>query len=86
MALTLELIVVNCVNCIGFEVLTAVVRKTSVIWDIQPCGLLKFNRYLALLPHLLSKLASCPAYFSTMKMKAIFSSEMLADSQWTTGR
>jgi hypothetical protein len=29
---------------IGFEVLTAVVVKTSIFWNITPCGSLKFDR------------------------------------------
>jgi hypothetical protein len=28
----------------GFEVLTAVVMKSTVIWDIMPCSPLKVNR------------------------------------------
>jgi hypothetical protein len=30
---------------VGFEVLTAVVRKSSTFWDITPCSPLKVNRY-----------------------------------------
>jgi hypothetical protein len=29
---------------VGFEVLTAVVMKSSIFWDITPCSLLKVNR------------------------------------------
>jgi hypothetical protein len=29
---------------VGFEVLTAVVMKSSVFWDITPCSPLKVNR------------------------------------------
>jgi hypothetical protein len=29
------------VYCIGFEVLTAVVMKCSIFWDIMPCNPLK---------------------------------------------
>jgi hypothetical protein len=28
---------------VGFEVLTAVVMKSSIFWDITPCSLLKIN-------------------------------------------
>jgi hypothetical protein len=28
----------------GFEVLTAVVKNSSLIWDIKPCSPLKVNR------------------------------------------
>jgi hypothetical protein len=30
---------------VGFEVLTAVVMKSSISWDITLCGILKVNRY-----------------------------------------
>jgi hypothetical protein len=30
---------------LGFEVLTAVVMKSSVFWDIMPCSLLKVNQH-----------------------------------------
>jgi hypothetical protein len=33
-----------CVVCVGFEVLTAVVMKSSNFWDITPCSPLKVNR------------------------------------------
>jgi hypothetical protein len=29
---------------VGFEVLTAVVMKSTIFWDITPCSPLKFNR------------------------------------------
>jgi hypothetical protein len=32
---------------VGFEVLTPVVMKSSIFWDISPCSLLKVNRLLA---------------------------------------
>jgi hypothetical protein len=31
-------------NVVGFEVLTPVVMKNSIFWDITPCSLLKVNR------------------------------------------
>jgi hypothetical protein len=31
-------------SCAGFEVLTAVVIKSYIFWDITPCSLLKINR------------------------------------------
>jgi hypothetical protein len=33
-----------CSYCVGFEVLTAVVMKSSIVWDITPCSPLKVNR------------------------------------------
>jgi hypothetical protein len=32
------------VNCVGFQVVTAVVMKSSVFWDIAPCCLMKVNQ------------------------------------------
>jgi hypothetical protein len=31
-------------TCAGFEVLTEVVMKNSIFWNITPCSLLKVNR------------------------------------------
>jgi hypothetical protein len=31
--------------CVGFDVLTAVVMKSSIFWDITPCSSLKDNRH-----------------------------------------
>jgi hypothetical protein len=31
-------------HCVGFEVLTAVVMKSSMFWDITPCNPLEINR------------------------------------------
>jgi hypothetical protein len=30
-------------SCVGFEVLTVVVMKSSTFWDITPCSALKVN-------------------------------------------
>jgi uncharacterized protein YjiK len=30
---------------VGFEVLTAVVMKSTIFWDIKPCSPLKVNRF-----------------------------------------
>jgi hypothetical protein len=64
---------------VGFEVLTVVVMKSTVFWDIKPCSPLKVNR---LSPAVM--LVSCSAYSSTLKMEMICSSETLVDLQWTT--
>jgi hypothetical protein len=37
--------VIRTVSSVGFEFLTAVVMKSSVIWDITPCSPSKGNRY-----------------------------------------
>jgi hypothetical protein len=55
----------------GFEVLTAVVLKSTIFWDITLSAL---------------TLVSCSVYFSTLKMAAICSSETLVDSQRTARR
>jgi hypothetical protein len=34
------------IHHVGFEVLTAVVMKSSILWDITPCIPLKVNRRL----------------------------------------
>jgi hypothetical protein len=56
---------------VGFEVLTALLMKTTIFWDITPP---------------VFTLVSCPAYFSTLKMEAIGFSEMSVDSERTTRR
>jgi hypothetical protein len=56
---------------VGFEVLTAVVMKSIIFWDIAPCGPLSVNRrfggtyYLHLegLKTSAFTLVSCSAYF-----------------------
>jgi hypothetical protein len=35
---------INKIYFVGFEVLTAVVMKSSIFWDITPCSPLKVNR------------------------------------------
>jgi hypothetical protein len=67
---------------VRFEVLTAVVMKSSIFWDITPCSPLKFSRHFggtyrlhlqgrricqASLPSDFT-LISCSAYSSTLKM------------------
>jgi hypothetical protein len=55
---------------VGFEVLTAVVMNSTIFWDITPCSLLP--------PAFM--LVSCSAYFSTLKMEAMGSSETSVDN------
>jgi hypothetical protein len=33
-------------NYVGFEVITVVVMKSAIFWDIMPCSLLKVNQAL----------------------------------------
>jgi hypothetical protein len=56
-------------NYVGFEVLTAVAKKSSVFWDMTPCSPLKIN------PETLK---------STLRMEATRFSETLVDFQRTT--
>jgi hypothetical protein len=75
---------------IGIEVLTAVVMKSSIFWDITPCSTSKAGRrfggiclhHQGLLPT--SSLVSCLAYYLTLKMEATCSSETSVDFQRTT--
>jgi hypothetical protein len=70
------------VQYVGFEVLTAVVMKSTIFWDITPCSPLKVKLCLPLA----FTLVSCSAYSSTLKMLAICSSETVIDFQRTTRR
>jgi hypothetical protein len=47
------------------ELLTSVVSKSSIFWDITPCSLFKVNRLATCF-----KLLSCLLYLSTLKIKA----------------
>jgi hypothetical protein len=62
---------------VGFEVLTAVVMKSSIFWDVSPCSPLKVNRRFG--EHVASifrvSSGSCLAYSSTLKVEATCSSE-----------
>jgi hypothetical protein len=76
----------------GFEVFTMVVMESTIFWDITPCSPLKFNRRFGgtYRLHLQGLLATCfhagflLAYFSTLKMEAICSSETTFHFQQTT--
>jgi hypothetical protein len=61
----------NSLHYVGFEVLTAVVVKSTTLWDITP--------YSPLPPAFI--LASSSAYSSALKMEAICSSETSVDFQ-----
>jgi hypothetical protein len=66
-------------------VLTAVVAKSTIFWDITPYNPLKVNRrFGCLLPTLCS--FSCLAYSSILKMEAYCSKEMSVDFQRITQR
>jgi hypothetical protein len=87
------------VRLVGIEVLTAVVMKSTIFWDITPCSLLKVNRRFGgtYRLHLQGRrtsrasnlppaftLVSCSVHSSTLKMEAICSSETSIDFQRTT--
>jgi hypothetical protein len=77
---------------VGFEVLTAVVMKSTILLDTTPCSSLKVNRrfwgtHRALLcsPPAFT-MVSCLAYCSALNMGAICSSETSVDFHRTTRR
>jgi hypothetical protein len=81
---------------VGFEVITVLVMKSSIFWDIKPCNSWKINRRFGITClHLQDRrifsptaftVVSCSAYSSTLKMEAICSSETSVDFQRTTWR
>jgi hypothetical protein len=73
---------VDILEDVGCEVLTVVVMKSTIFWDITLCNPLKVIAELSLPPAFM--LVSCLAYSLTLKMEAIYSSEMSVDFQWTT--
>jgi hypothetical protein len=50
---------------VGFEVSTAVVKKSCIFWDITPCHPLKANRCFGGTHHLLKMEAICSSETST---------------------
>jgi hypothetical protein len=86
-------------SVVGFEVLTAVVMKSSVFWDITPCSLLKVNELLGgtspssglnnkpikkqQLDNCFTHV-SCFAYSYTLKMEVTCSSKTSVNFQCTT--
>jgi hypothetical protein len=72
---------------VRYAVLTSVVMKCSIFWDIMPCSPLKVNRrfeeHVAFWFPPAFTLVSCSAYSSTLKMEAC-SSETSAEFQRTT--
>jgi hypothetical protein len=67
---------------IGFEVLTAVVMKSCIFWDVTPCSpseaRIKQRALVALLTDCFM-LLSCLAYSGTMNMEATCSSKTSVD-------
>jgi hypothetical protein len=76
-------------DCVAFEVFTAVVMKIIIFWDMTPCSPLSFNRRFGgthRLRHLLACWFLAELISSTLKMEAIYYSEMSVDTQRTTRR
>jgi hypothetical protein len=72
---------------VAFEVLRAVVVKSTIFWDITLCSPLSDNRRLeGAACHLLLRWFLAELIFSTLKMEAICSSETSIDTQRTTLR
>jgi hypothetical protein len=69
---------VNQLTDVGCENLVLLGRTSSIFWDIPPCSLLKIKWSFGLV--------SCLPYSSTLKIKAICSSETSVDSQRSTWR
>jgi hypothetical protein len=70
----------NDIELVRFEVFTAVVMKSIVIWDVTPCSLLSCNRPPACL------LVLAEIISSALKMEATRSSETSVATQQTTRR
>jgi hypothetical protein len=73
---------------VGSEVLTAVVMKSTIFWDITPCSPLTVRRNMSPTSacHPAFTLVSCSAYSSILKMEATCSFETSVDFQQTTRR
>jgi hypothetical protein len=69
-------------NPVGFEVLTAVIMKSSIFCDITLCSSLKMNQHFCKPPVFM--LVSCLAYFSIVKMEVTCSSKMSVSFQQTS--
>jgi hypothetical protein len=66
---------------VGFEVLTAVVMKSSIFWDIMQSILLKVNhRFKASKPAACFMQVSLLAYSLTLKMEVTCPAETLVDT------
>jgi hypothetical protein len=85
---------VNPPTCVQFEVLTGVVMKSTIFWDITPCSPLKVNRRFGgtcrlhlqgCLPPAFT-LVSCLVHSSILNMQANCSSENSGDFQRTIER
>jgi hypothetical protein len=59
----------------GFELVTAVDANSFILWDITPCSPLKVNQSWMKMSPAYFMLVSCLAYYSSLKMEKIFSSE-----------
>jgi hypothetical protein len=88
---TTQVTVSNPVNCVGFEVLTVVVMKSTILWDVTSCSPLRVNQhfggtYCHQLQGRKIRWFLAQLIFSTLKMEAKCSSETSVDTQRTTRR
>jgi hypothetical protein len=89
----------NILRNVGFDVLTAVVMKSSIFWDITPCNPLRINRRFGgtCRLHIQGRmwqaelcfppaftLVSCLACSLTLKTEVTCSSKTSVDFKWTT--
>jgi hypothetical protein len=89
----MSFLVTNKLSFVGFEVLTAVVMKSTIFWDMTSCRPLKVNwrfggTYRLHLESGISRVGSPPAFplvfcsaYSPLKMEAICSSATSVDFQ-----
>jgi hypothetical protein len=78
-----SIIWVDLVLLVGYEVLTAVVMKSFILWDVNLCT---FRRIISALLAACFILASCLAYFCTLDMEATRSSKTSTYFERTTLR
>jgi hypothetical protein len=76
----------NLILLVRFEVLTAVVMKSTIFWDITPCDPLSTDVSEEGACHLISSWFPAQLIFSTLMMEAICFSETSVDFQRTTRR
>jgi hypothetical protein len=79
-------------SSVGFEILTAVVMKSIIFWDMTPCSSLSFNQRFGGTYHLhiqgqgnkFCLLVFAELIPSTLKMEAVCFSETSVETQRTT--
>jgi hypothetical protein len=77
----LGLLFQNSCTYVGFEALTAVVLKSSALWDIAPCGPLKVNQPLE--ECIISVCLTCQLEWMNVCMRGRPSQPLHHDLQWS---